>query len=622
MYLSPQTKFLVAIVFFSLLSPFCTLAQNNTEYDSLLMIYQKQPDDSSKVNTLNRLHELTLNNDIDLAKKYVEEELVLAKKINFKRGIGSAFYNLGGYFENIGVRDSAKYYLEQSKKFFDELGELKRSAEANKAIAINEYYQGNPSLALERVVENIQNRITLKDSLGLAADYNFQGGIYRQLGKTELALKSVMTSFKIQEELNNRVGMADAMQVLAALEVGQKSIDYEKEALAIYEEEGDQFYQALVNNNLGTSYIHNKDFDKAELHIQKAIDLATELNAVDIVGDATTKMSHVHMNQGNYELAIASLKEALAIHNENKQAIARAENLGTIAIAYNKMNQPLQALPYIDECLELSASINSLSSEKGAYEIRSESYRLLGNYKKALADHTQFKVLNDSLFNNEKTEQIERLKTEFEVERKETELVMEKNKVVLLEKEAKLSALQKWFLSIGLLFSFVTLGLMFYGFRQKAKAAAQEKEKLDAELSYKKKELTTHALHLAKKNELLEGLKQKAKELKENAEEKQGYQKLIRTIDFDLMDDNNWENFANYFQQVHKDFNQNVARKYPDVTPNELRLISLVKMNLSIKEMANIMNISVPGVKKARQRLRKKMNLETKDSLEMAVLGI
>ena len=148
------------------------------------------------------------------------------------------------------------------------------------------------------------------------------------------------------------------------------------------------------------------------------------------------------------------------------------------------------------------------------------------------------------------------------------------------------------------------------------------KEKLDAELDFKKKELTTHALHLAKKNELLEGLKQKANELKTSENTTNGYQQLIRTIDFDLKDDNNWENFAHYFQQVHKDFNQNVAKKYPEVTPNELRLISLVKMNLSIKEMANILNISVPGVKKARQRLRKKMDLSTKDSLEMAVLEI
>ena len=70
-----------------------------------------------------------------------------------------------------------------------------------------------------------------------------------------------------------------------------------------------------------------------------------------------------------------------------------------------------------------------------------------------------------------------------------------------------------------------------------------EKEKVEADLAFKKKELTTHALHLAKKNEVLENVKQKAKEL-QLSETKQGYQQLIRTINFDQQDDRNWENFT------------------------------------------------------------------------------
>ena len=143
-----------------------------------------------------------------------------------------------------------------------------------------------------------------------------------------------------------------------------------------------------------------------------------------------------------------------------------------------------------------------------------------------------------------------------------------------------------------------------------------------AELAFKKKELTTKALHLAKKNETLENLKQKAKELQDKEASNNGYQQLITSINFDLQDDNNWDNFARYFEEVHKDFNSNVAKKYPEITPNELRLMALLKMNLSSKEIANILNISIPGIKKARQRLRKKMNLSSTDSLENAVLSI
>ena len=131
-----------------------------------------------------------------------------------------------------------------------------------------------------------------------------------------------------------------------------------------------------------------------------------------------------------------------------------------------------------------------------------------------------------------------------------------------------------------------------------------------------------HGRGCAKKNEVLESLKQKAETLKKEESSKNGYQQLISTINFDLQDDNNWENFSRYFEEVHKDFNSNVKTKYPQVTPNELRLLALLKMNLSSKEIANILNISQEGIKKARYRLRKKLNIQTEDSLQDLVLSL
>ncbi|MBR9914570.1 MAG: hypothetical protein GYB32_07040 [Algicola sp.] len=148
------------------------------------------------------------------------------------------------------------------------------------------------------------------------------------------------------------------------------------------------------------------------------------------------------------------------------------------------------------------------------------------------------------------------------------------------------------------------------------------RENLNKDLEYKTKELTTHALHLAKKNEVLNDLKEKAKVFKADTNADPGYQMLIQTINFDLQDDNNWENFRKYFEEVHKDFNANAQKKYPNITPNDLRLMALLKMNLSSKEIANILNISSDGIKKARQPLRKKMGINSNDSLEAIVIAI
>jgi DNA-binding CsgD family transcriptional regulator len=120
----------------------------------------------------------------------------------------------------------------------------------------------------------------------------------------------------------------------------------------------------------------------------------------------------------------------------------------------------------------------------------------------------------------------------------------------------------------------------------------------------------------------LEQVKQKAKELKSLENVEKGYQTLVQTINFDQQDDKAWENFTQYFEAVHKDFAKLAMAKYPDITKNELRLMTLIKMNLSSKEIANILNISSDGVKKARQRLRKKMSLSPDDSLETTVMAI
>ena len=132
---------------------------------------------------------------------------------------------------------------------------------------------------------------------------------------------------------------------------------------------------------------------------------------------------------------------------------------------------------------------------------------------------------------------------------------------------------------------------------------------------------TSPGLHLAKKNEVLENVKEKAKALKDK-DGVSGYQELIKTINFDQQDDKNWESFTQYFEQVHKNFASDAKKRYPDISKNELRFMALLKMNLSSKEIATILNISADGIKKARQRLRKKMGLTPQDSLENTVLSI
>jgi FixJ family two-component response regulator len=79
--------------------------------------------------------------------------------------------------------------------------------------------------------------------------------------------------------------------------------------------------------------------------------------------------------------------------------------------------------------------------------------------------------------------------------------------------------------------------------------------------------------------------------------------------------DEDWEQFSQYFDQVHEDFLKRLREAYPQLTPKDQRLCTYLKMNLSTKEIAPLLNISVRGVEISRYRLRKKMELPTEINL-------
>ncbi len=143
-------------------------------------------------------------------------------------------------------------------------------------------------------------------------------------------------------------------------------------------------------------------------------------------------------------------------------------------------------------------------------------------------------------------------------------------------------------------------------------------EKLESDIDFKNSELASSAMHLLKKGELLTkiktGLSQLIKEI-DNAHAISELKKMVRTLNEDEHMDEEWENFSNHFDKVHSDFLSVLKELHPSVSANELKLSAYLRMNLSTKEIAQLMNISVRGVEISRYRLRKKLALASEVSL-------
>ena len=97
---------------------------------------------------------------------------------------------------------------------------------------------------------------------------------------------------------------------------------------------------------------------------------------------------------------------------------------------------------------------------------------------------------------------------------------------------------------------------------------------------------------------------------------------IIKNIDKEFKDEKYWQLFDKYFDQVHQDFIHRIKEKHPVLTPNDLRLCAYLRMNLSTKEIAPLMNISIRGLEISRYRLRKKLGLDRDTNLTKYIMEI
>lgn len=609
-----------------LLSSFFVISQNFKDIDSLLLVYSKTPNDTSKVRLLRDLFYATMYNDIELSKKYAFKSLLLAEQIDDKLGIARGNYIIACHYKNLSKIDSSKIYLEKAMQQYTNLNYEYGKFLVNQLLADIAHKLSKYDEALKIYTECIENRIKAEDSSKLANMYIGRAKTHQNIGNIKIAYKDILLALAIHNKIDKPLWKADALYQLGVLDGilknNKKALDYQLQAYEIYKEYNDKSFMGTAAFGIGYLYAKLNDYENAKKYLKISIELCTEIKDFSYAGAAKRELGIVFIDEGEYKTGISYLLDALEIHKNGINNEHLLNTLTALGNAYNQINKPKEALKHFDEAVLLHKTKALNGYPAPIYWGKSKTLELLKDYQSSLSNYKTYKSLNDSIFNEKKSKQIEELRTIYDTEKKEQQITLQENEITVLEQQAEISNLQKLLLGLGLALSLLVFGIGYYAFRQKIKRNKLEKEKLDTELAFKKKELTTHALHLAKKNEALLSLKEKAEALKISENNTNGYQQLIRTINFDLQDDNNWENFSKYFQEVHKDFNSIVKQKFTDITSNELRLMSLIKMNLSTKEIANILNISIPGVKKARQRLRKKMQLSTNDSLEDAIIAI
>ncbi len=276
----------------------------------------------------------------------------------------------------------------------------------------------------------------------------------------------------------------------------------------------------------------------------------------------------------------------------------------------------------------------SLNDQATITERLHKAYARLGNWPNAHAWLARNSAIRDSLAERAQNQTVRRLTLQYEVEKKDLNIRALTQQAVYHRRLLLLAA------GLGVLL-LLGGGALLYSNRlrrrlaeqqlrlseqqavvdrQERRLAEQQQQQLQQEVDYKHRELTTTTLNLERKNELLLALR---KELEQVPETDQQLKPAFRLIDKNLQLDDDIDQFRLHFEGVHPSFFQSLnTQAQAALSATELRYCAYLRMGLSTKEIANLLNIEPHSVRVGKHRLKQKLRLEKETDLEAFIKNI
>ncbi|MEL7835112.1 tetratricopeptide repeat protein [Fodinibius sp. Rm-B-1B1-1] len=517
--------------------------------------------------------------------------------------------------------DRAIAFAEQALKLSEQIDYPKGVGKAHRELGYSNSVKGNFEEALSHHQKGISQSQQIGDTLGIISQLNDIGNLYKKQTQYHTALEYFFQALELSETQKLDRGIASIAGniglVYFELENEKKAEEFYKRALEINQRMDNRHGMSINYNNLGLLYGDQGRYEQALKYHYEALEIREELGYTIRIANSLNNIGRLHMQQENHEEAINYLNRALVMNNDRAPDLTSIihENLAKV---YYSSAQFDSALVHAKKTLELSRDFGTQLGVKVGHDLLSDIYSARGNYEEAFRHQQKLTTVKDSILNKEKSQQINELQTKYETVQKEKE-------IALLEKENQRETLMRKAFLAGLVMISI-IGFLIYN-RQRLKINKNRTElenirlkekQLEKDIEFKNKQLTTHTLHLVQKNETMKELKNKISSIREkkgNGDLSKSLQKLRNLVDYSFSLDEDWKEFRLYFEEVHTDFFDALKEQYPDLTPNELRLSALAKLNLSIKETATILGITPDSVKTARYRLRKKLDIETEENL-------
>lgn len=346
--------------------------------DSLWSIWRDTTNtDSLRITALNNYAwDGFLFSQPETAFKYMQMELDLAEKKNFKHGKALAYNAMGAYYWVKGQHANALIHFKKGLELFTELNNKGNAARCLNNIGIIYRSQGNGIKALRYFKESYALRLELGDSSTLPNILNNIGNIYQDQNENDQALIYYEKSLLIRQNLGDTINTANAFVNIGLLFHAEKKYDdalrYFERALAIYQKYDDSKNRAALLNSMGLLYKEQRDFKNAKKYLQQSSVLSSEIGDKSGIASALTSLGLLEVEQKNYASAIKNCEEALSLSNQMGSLPLEKESCTCLFYAHKAKGDSEAALDYHLQLTRINDSIQGIEVSKSLQQMEFE----------------------------------------------------------------------------------------------------------------------------------------------------------------------------------------------------------------------------------------------------------
>jgi tetratricopeptide (TPR) repeat protein/DNA-binding CsgD family transcriptional regulator len=543
------------IILLGVVGPKYALSQ---EVDSAIQVIDALPDDTIKVWEYSKVFDERITYDIQTTNLALNRMRALSEKLKYDRGIWYSRFADSRILYRRHQPDSAITILfSLQEEPYDSIT-INNQARLHNTLAVCYQLKNENDISIMHLNKSLEYFKAVKDYPGIISNLNNMGIAYCYMGKLLKGKEYFEEAYRIVKDHQVDKHLEITVSNLISVSLDLETIESDSMLMDLLRSpalDANFELKASVYANIGSYYMMNHNWDKAEEHLLIAENIYKELE-VEANPEVVVAIANFYYQTKRFDKALGYYYKIIYSPESFVHNGVMYKNISKI---FKERNMPDSVYKYYELLIDWKDSTNK--------------FELKQQYSKA---ESNLKVLKNEAKINElesKTKLLNTTKT--------------KNRYIII--------------AMSLLIAIILIVIYINSKNQKIKEANKQRE-LELE-QQKLKDLSTQ---IARKNQLIESIEDELKSFSQIEEIKEELSSSIKKS-FNL--DGDWESFKLYFEDQNKGFYNQLKNHFPNLTNNDLRICSLSKMRLSTKEMANVLSLSVDAIKSSRYRLRKKLNI-------------